>query len=410
MYGIYVSKRKNILLFVDILAIFSIMLPNYLSRFEAIVAINRIIKWTIAVCVLFYYLVIKKKLDVYVLFVGGFEIYLLLSTILNSVSINRWFTNCAYVLILTLFVKIMIDTDPGTLLKALSIVLGLYVHINMLTRLLYPDGLFTDELAGYKNCWFLGYDNLSAIIIVLAQTISLFRMLFEQKMWKIWDISVVISGAVFIFMQQIATGIIAECFFFIYIIGVKSSIIRQTVGRAKIIVIGMFVLFILIQTFNIRRGGLISLIFDLLGKDMTFTGRAFLWRKAWNDIILGDLGDFIFGFGIHHPLEYVRHFGGKAFTHLHCYYLQVFYEGGLIGEALLFSMLYYVSDRYDRSSKTYPSSIFLGGLATIMIIWQVEAYPTVATYFVIVLTFLNYASKVERNMVSSAQRMTQSGI
>lgn len=403
MYKIYVSKRRNILLLVDILAIFSIMMPSYLGRFEAIVAINRIIKWAVAILVLFYYVVVKKKLDVYVLLVGAFEIFLLISTILNNVSINQWFTNSAYVLILTLFVKIMIDIDCETLIKALSIVLGLYVHINMLTRILYPDGLFTDKLVGYKNCWFLGYDNVSAIIIVLSQTISVFRMLVKQTRRKIWDMSVVISGVVFIFMQQIATAIIAECFFFIYIFVSKFATLRKIVCRARIIVISMFVLFILIQAFNIQQGGLFAMILDLLGKDMTFTGRAFLWQKAWKDIFSGH---FLYGFGVLDTLDYVRIYGGKAFSHLHCYYLQVLYEGGMIGEVLLFLMLYYVAGRYDKSSKSYPSSIFLGGLTTIMIIWQVEAYMTVATYFVIVLTLLNYSDRIERAMVPNVHSLS----
>lgn len=402
MYRLYVSKRKSILLLVDIIVFFSIMMPSYLARFEAVIAINRIVKYVVALSILFYYVMVKKKLDAYVFLVGGFEFSLLLSTILNGVPIYQWFSNGAYVIVLTLFVKIMIDIDSGTLLNALSIVLGMYVHINMLTRVLYPDGLFSDKLVGYKNCWFLGYDNVSAIIILLSQTIAFFRFFTEKKGKMVWDLSVIISGTAFIFMQQIGSGVLADCLFFLYLFAMKSSTVRKTVGRAKIIVLGMFVLFILIQAFNIQQGGLITLIFAWLGKDTTFTGRALLWQKAWKDI---SSGGYLYGLGIYEPMDYVRIFGASAWTHLHCYYLQVLYEGGIIGIVLLFSMLYYVAGRFDNSSKTYPSSIFLGGLAAIMLIWQVEAYATVATYFVIVLTLLNYSDKVERDILSKPQRM-----
>lgn len=402
MYRINLSKKRSILLFLDIIVVLSIMAPNYITRFEAFNAVNKFIKMSIGIIVLFCYLFFIRKFDLYVVLVTGFEISFLLSTVLNGGDIGRWWRNGAYLIILTLFMKIMIDIDAQTLLKALSMILGMYVHINMLTRLLYPDGLFVDEFAGYKNCWFLGYDNVSAIIIVLSQTISAYRILITKKKRMIWDKSVMISGTVFLFLQQIATGILANCFFYLYIILMKFPTMRKTIGKAKLIVIVMIGLFILIQFFNSWQGGLVSLIFSMLGKDMTFTGRALTWQKAWRELFSGNI---IIGFGIHNPLDYVNLFHGKAWVHLHCYYLQVLYEGGLISMMLFLAILYYPALRFDHSKKTFPCYTFLSGLAAIMLIWQVEAYMTVATYFVIVLTLLNYSSKVERMVLLESQNM-----
>ena len=396
MDGIYVSRRKSILLLINVFAIFIIIEPVYLSRFAVLNIINLILKIAIGLCVLFYYFVVKRKLRPYFVLIACFELSLLLSTFLNAGSLNVWFRKGAYVLLLALFMEIMIDIDSRTLLKALSIVLGMYVHINLLTRIVYPSGLYVSELEGYTNCWFLGYDNLAAIIIILSQTVALFRILVSKGKMMIWDKTVIISGVVFIFWQQIATGILAECLLFLYCIFVRIHAIGRIIGKAKIIVIGMFVVFILIQFFNVQQGELITMIFGLLGKNTTFTGRAFFWQKAWKDIISGGS---LWGFGVQDPMVYVKKFGYVACTHLHCNYLQVLYEGGLIGEILLFLMLYYPACRFDNRRKRYASMIFLGGLMAVMLIWQVEAYTTVITYFIIALTLLNYSDKIERNAI-----------
>ena len=45
--------------------------------------------------------------------------------------------------------------------------------------------------------------------------------------------------------------------------------------------------------------------------------------------------------------------------------------------------------------------IILGGLTAIMLIWQVEAYFTVTTYFIIALTLLYYSDKLEESTALS---------
>lgn len=397
MQEIFILKPKNLYLLINVLFLFIVIEPAYLGRIEILNGVNRILKLTVGIFILLYYIVIsikkitiKGKMDSYILCIAGFEFLLLFSTIINAGSIAAWFMKCAYVMILAIYMQIMLTNDPYALVKALSIVLGMYVHINLLTRFLYPAGLYISDLEGYKNCWFLGYDNLSAIIIILSQIVAVFRIMKNKNKVMIWDKTVVISGIVFIFMQQIATGILAEIIFFGFILLMKISSVPGIIKKAKIIIIEMYVLFFLLQFFNLQQRGLFVLIFSILGKDTTLTGRALLWQKAWRDIFT----DWSFwGFGIQNASSYVSRFGNVATTHFHCNYLQVFYEGGIIGEILLFLMLYYPAWNYDRSLHDNCSMVFLSGLASILLIWQVEAYTTVTTYFIIALTLLNYCNK-----------------
>lgn len=397
-----ISSHKNILLFISVIVFFTIIEPSYFNRIELLNSLNTMCKIMISACVVFCFIVVKRKVNLYILLIAGFELLGMISTIFSGGSIYQCFKKGAYVLILALFMSIMIDINSQVLLKALSIVLGLYVHINMITRILYPNGLFVDELVGYKNCWFLGYDNLAAIIIILAQAVSVFRIVVGQNRAMFWDKSVVIDGAVFLFWQQIATGILAELLFFFILIIMRNPDIRRMVGKAKIFVIGMFALFIFLQFFSIKQPGAIARLFVKLGKDGTLTWRMLLWQRVWKDI--SSTWSF-WGLGIHDPLDYASRFGSATVSHFHCNYLQVLYERGIIGMILLFAMFYYPAHCFDNRKKEYPSMIILGGLAAIMLIWQVEAYFTVTTYFIVALTLLYYSDKIEPSALPETQKL-----
>lgn len=402
MYSLCISKRRNMLLFISVIVLFTIIEPAYLGGIEPLHSLYRICKIGIAACILLYFIIVKRKTNIYILVVAGFASVGIISTILNKGAIYESFRRGAYMLALALFMSIVIEIDSRVLLKALSIVLGLYVHINMLTRILYPNGLFVDELVGYKNCWFLGYDNLAAIIIILAQIVSVFRIVVDQNRAMFWDKSVVISGAVFLFWQQIATGILAECLFIFILMIMRNPDTRRMVGKAQIFVIGMFALFIFLQFFSIQQPGAIARLFVKLGKDGTLTWRMLLWQRVWKDI--SSTWSF-WGLGIHDSLDYVSRFGSATVSHFHCNYLQVLYERGIVGMILLFAMFYYPAHCFDNRKKEYPSMIILGGLAAIMLIWQVEAYFNVTTYFIVALTLLYYSDKIEPSVLAETQKL-----
>lgn len=394
----HISKRRNMLLLISVIVLFTIIEPVYLSKIELLHNLYKICKIVIAACVLAYFIIVKRKTNVYILLVVAFKLSDIISTILNRGAIYECLKRSAYILALALFMSIMIEIDSRVLLKAFSVVLGLYVHVNMLTRVLYPDGLYVAELQGYKNCWFLGYDNLAATIIILAQTVSIFRIVAYKSRAMMWDKSVVVSGAVFLFWQQIATGILAECLFFFIVILMRNPAARKTVGKARLFVVGMFGLFIVLQFFSVQQNGAIAELFARSGKDATFMWRMNLWKKVWED--MGAAWPF-WGFGVHEELDYMKKFGSVTVSHFHCNYLQVVYESGIIGIILLFAMFYYAARCFDSRKKEYPSMMILSGLTAIMLIWQVEAYFTVTTYFIIALTLLYYSDKLEESTALS---------
>lgn len=98
---------------------------------------------------------------------------------------------------------------------------------------------------------------------------------------------------------------------------------------------------------------------------------------------------FLLGEGMQTGLEYVTRFGGvKAFSHLHCYYLQILYDGGLLAFVSFVLLLLIIAKRFDNREKYFGDLVILDGLLVFMIVWQVEAYPELIWYFSILMVLI----------------------
>lgn len=386
------TQRLGWMLF-SVFVIAVLVEPAYISQAQ-IGMLHRVFsisKYIAAGSVIFLYLIRRPKMDGFLMGCVVFETVLLLSTISNFANMGNWLRDSAYVIIFVLFLQIMMDTDGELLLRMLSMVLGMYVNINTLSKLLYPGGLYKHSM-GYRNCWFLGYDNVACVIILTAMSVSLFRIFLYRKKWMIWDWSVVIGGVWFTFSLNVATAVVAMVGSFLLLILTGFKWVRAKIGKAWLIIVGMIGLFLFIQFFFTQENGLFSFIFQILGKNINFSGRAPLWQKAWHE--LGGV-NIIFGLGIHDDSEYVAHFGKFWQVHLHCYYLQVIYEGGLVAFGAVLGWLLHAARRFDQTEHRYCAMIFLAGLLAIMLMWQMEASNNLVRYFVIVLFLLNNAKEFE---------------
>lgn len=380
---IRVSKQKSLLLTYAVFVLLVLFEPDYLT----ITSFHRffqIAKYFVAVLVVFAFIVRKVKLNGLLIRMTIFEGLLLLSTLTNNLDVWTWVKDCAYIIILMLFVQTVMEQDARSMLLALSIVLGLYTHINSICRVIFPLGMYSSS-ALYQESWLLGYDNCAGVIILLAITVTLFRILYFKDCFLLWDWSVLLSGCWFIFIQRIATSMLAGMCFFAVILTSRNEHIRKTFARGTWVVTVMFLLFFLIQFVTAQVSDTFSFVFTALGKNRTFTGRIVIWSAAWQKI---QDGGWLLGRGQQTVEMYQSLFGSRVWSHLHSYYLQVIYEGGFLAFAALLGMLFYVAAHFDKGKYSHTYMPFLAGLLAIMLMWQVEAYADLVKYGFVILSLM----------------------
>ena len=385
---IQINRQKSLLLVYEIFVLSVIFEPDYI-KLTSFHLVFMLAKYLAAGLVILVFIIRKVKLNGLLIGTSIFEGLLLISTLENNyLNTETWIKECAYIIILMFFGQTVMEQDAGSLPLALSMVLGLYTHINTVCRIMYPHGMYPPTAAYYQYSWFLGYDNCACIIIQLAITVTLFRILYYKEHFLLWDWSVLISGCWFILYQGIATTIIAGAGFFAIVFASRNNSIRKIFAKGTLLVTGMFILFFLIQFATALVSDNFSFAFSALGKNGTFTGRIIIWSAAWREIQNGGWLCWLLGKG-QQPVEmYQKHFGGRNWAHLHSYYLQVIYEGGFLAFAVLFGLLIYVTARFDKGKYSHTYIIFLAGFAAIMLMWQVEAYGGLVKYGFIILSLM----------------------
>lgn len=390
---IRIDKQKSLLLAYSVFVLFILFEPAYIRDETSFHVLFKISKFAVAATVLFFFIIRKVKLNALSIGTIAFEGLLLLSTVLNGSAIEDWISDSAYIIVLILFAQMVMEQDAPLLLLAMSIVLGLYTHINTICRVLYPLGMYTSSV-GYRNCWFLGYDNCACVFIQLAITVALFRILYYRDCFLLWDWSVLVSGCWFILVQEIATTIVAEAAFFAVVIVSRNKVFRSKIPIGTLVVAGMFLLFFLIQFASVQENSIFAFVFKILGRNTTFTGRTRIWSLALREI---QNGKWFLGRGLQTVAMYQSHFGGLGFGHLHSYYLQVIYEGGFLAFTALFGVLMYVAARFDKGKYNHAYMSFLGGLLAIMLMWQAEAYGDLIKYGFVILSLMYNAPLLRHN-------------
>lgn len=376
--------QRSLLMIFTIFALCVLVEPAYIAATsESIHRMYRVLKIGVALITAFLFFIARIKMDGIIIGIILFEVELLLSTAVSG-ELYAWFQDGAYVIVLILLMQSVAYICPTVLFNALSVVLGSYVHINTICWLTFPQGMYR-HAHGYWNCWFLGYDNIAVPIILLATFCAVYSITMHRNKWLLWDISVLVSGLSFIFIQKIATGIVSIIFFILMFLFALNKSFRNFIGKNKYIFVVMIIsLFFFIQFIGIN-GEFLKQILASLGKNNTFSGRTNVWRIAWNDLMNKGL---FWGRGVISGAAYSRRFGLIWVTHLHCYYLQVIYEGGAVSFAIMVFLIFHGLSRYDKTLKKVSSIIFLLGLVTYMLAWQVEAYDAITRYFVIALSLV----------------------
>lgn len=324
-----------------------------------------------------------QKVSLFFVGIVFFEVWRVLATIYCGGNYTSLFLAIFNALAICLVVEMGLKTDPDALLDGASFTLGLFVLINFATIILFPQGMY--EFNTFTQNYFLGYRNNSIMLFFPAIIFSIVRSL--RKYNKLTLSSFVITAVSFatVIIAFSATSVIGMTVFTLFLL---LALINKMPNFLNIITylainIAYFFGVIILRL----QEAFAFIIVDMLGRDLTFTGRT----KIWDSALAAFAKSPVFGVG---EIENQASRDLIGATHAHNYYLDLLYKSGLPGFLIFFAILIICGVALYRNRKNGKIPFVVSGaICAFMIMLQSEAYYNIY-YFFSILTlaaFIPYA-------------------
>ena len=302
------------------------------------------------------------------------------TTVCSGGSIYEYMRSNFASLALCLMFDIWLTKSPETLIDGFSI-LGLLVYANFITILLFPKGMYRTDL--YSANWLLGYKNYQIRTILPIICMALIRSYWKwgKIAFRAW-ILLACSASTLVLVDS-ATALVGYTLFLVLLMLYHSKektippIINMTNGIIASAVILIGIVFFNIQTF------MSFLIENILGKNLTFTGRLSVWKMS----ILYFLKKPILGYGYLSGDEYEQMYNSSLWAaHPHNYILYILLTGGLLLGIITIIGYWMASQNIKKNIESIYGKIILFTLCSFLIMGITEAITsTVLLYPMLVL-------------------------
>lgn len=278
-----------------------------------------------------------------------------------------------------LFELLRIDFKEA--LNAFLIMLEIYIYINFVTLIICPKGLLDVNTAYPK--WFLGIDNLHILYILSGLVISyIYSYLYSKDnklslRSKIFTLVCIVSLVLRMSMTSIV-GITA----FIVVNLILNLIKKRKIINFYSVYIFMIGLYLAVVVFRLQNV-FAFLITDILGKDLTFTGRTYVWDYAIKSIVKKP----VFGYGNIKLIENI-YFDNWVhnFSHTHNLLLNILFRGGILSFGIFISILISLAQRMKEISNTKIYNVVLAFIFTFLLMSLTEVFNL--EYFFAILVIM----------------------
>jgi len=306
--------RIDLELLVDILILFPHFKTAYMNQEPLLDNMFNLLRLISGMVILVMMLKRNKINQLTALFIA-FQYILLMSTIWNRGDLKSLIFDSCSIITLSVYIDYMLKQNTKKIINALLFCFELQIYLNLITVILFPDGLYSDWT---NNNWFLGTDNQHVYTMIFGICIALIQAKLSNRFARVICLS---AASLFsIFWVWSATAVAGILLYFTLFL----AIVVLRVNFFNYLNLSMFnlVFFFSIIVFKVQN--LFQFfIEDFLGKSLTFTGRTYIWERA----IYWIKKSWLIGYGYEraslHQLKTI-------FPYCHNILLEQMYQGGII--------------------------------------------------------------------------------
>lgn len=330
----------------------------------------------------------KYRPNKFVRIVTYYYLFLLMMTLISgTMTINIAIYNIKYIVFIAC-IHMLYQMNPSSTLKTLFNVIFLFVFVDLMTILLYPNGLYTTvtEYSQWSSAsvanWFFGNKNNRItweLLMICLATICNSCGYIKKTLYC----CTVLSCVVAVFMTKSSTSIVAIVIAVIAVILKKYQ--PQNININWKIFFALYAgIAALVLVGNV--GFLSPIIYQLFGKDVTFTGRA----STWVTVIKYIKEKPFFGWGIITSDQAIQMISKASAVNAHSQWLQVLLQGGIVGLLIFVAIIFECFKKLNYAKK--ETQFFLFGLLfslLLVMIFEVEMGFTVLLILFLCCEYLN---------------------
>lgn len=306
----------------------------------------------------------RKQYSSFTIITFLFNLVFFVSTVINHGSLFKFFGYFCTSIGFTLFADINRDENFSYYEDALAAVFRINIYLNLLLMVVKPNGLS----GGTLRINFLGMDNLAVPVVLCGFAVMLYHdMKYKRSRWLFVTDSLVCITS--IIMLWSGTGLIGCAVFVAVAIGMK--LIPRFINY-RTTMAGVAVAFFMIVIANsVERS---ASLLDFLGKDMTFTGRTYIWAATIKAILSKPL----LGYGIQESEALVYNYFTHDMRQAHNEFLQTTMHGGLIALALFLVLILIAMRRMHQQmseeKKGWYVQFISSGVVCFLVLSLTETY------------------------------------
>lgn len=330
----------------------------------------------VGILMIYYIKKEKIKLEKKYFYLGPFFVVLLISTIINNGSIKDCIHNIYSTLVLCLVILYGMQNDVKNFILSFVIFLSSIVFINFITIVFFRNGLYINKDTGYYDNWFLGFKNAHLIYIIPLIMLCCAQSYLSSDRINKYTYFIMIISFVSAILVNNSTGMITLFIYYLLLIitaNNKKNRFFNIISYSALYII----FFLLIIVFKIQK--IFSFFIEnIFHKDITFTGRTFIWEDVMSKI----QKQIMLGYGN----DKYQYSPSVATTHNGA--LDIIYKSGIVGSiAFLFFLVSIFKELYKARDNIF-TKIISSTIGILFLTSITEAYNFTKIIYILFFGYL----------------------
>lgn len=315
----------------------------------------------------------------YILFSALYFVSIILALLYNNLGIYINLLYYSKIIVLMLYTFFMMKKHEKSFLLGICGLLNILVLFQAITVLLYPKGLYYDQTGNPGYFW--NTDNHCITLFLTSILLNYIVCVCVKHKKSPINIAMIFISVALTFYVWSATSIMGMVLFiFLFVFRNK---LPSKIYNPYFCLIIFAALNVLIVFFRIQN--LFSwIIVDVLGKDITFTGRTQIWDIAINLIKKKPF----FGYG-ETDIIYIEHTWGSYYKLMaHNHFLDIMILGGVVSLICYIIYLVYNAHILKNYENYQLTKVFISYLYAILIMTITEKITPIEPVFLVFSLFL----------------------